>query len=271
MTLFQAFVLGIVQGLTEFLPISSSGHLVLVPHLLGWHFPKDVAFVFDVLVQMGTLLAVIVYFWDDLWGITVGFLEALARRRPLETAEARLGWYLILATLPAVAGGLWLKDSVEAAFSSPRAVGFFLWGTAALLVLGELIGRRRRNLAQLNWGDALVVGLFQVLALFPGVSRSGSTISGGMVRHLDRPTAARFSFLMSVPVMLGAGVVALKDLLTMPALGAAWLPVLVGFLTAAAVGYLAIRWLLRYLGSHSLYVFAVYCVLVGVLILVTLP
>jgi undecaprenyl-diphosphatase len=123
MTLFQAFVLGIVQGLTEFLPISSSGHLVLVPHLLGWHFPKDVAFVFDVLVQMGTLVAVIVYFWDDLWGIAVGFLEALGRRRPLETPEARLGWYLILATLPAVVGGLWLKDSIEAAFSSPKAVG----------------------------------------------------------------------------------------------------------------------------------------------------
>ncbi len=267
MTALQALILGIVQGITEFLPISSSGHLVLVPHLLGWHIPADQAFIFDVLVQMGTLVAVIAYFWDDLWSITIGFLKALADRRPLETAEARLGWYLIIATVPAVIGGLWFKDSVEAAFSSPRAVGWFLWGTAALLVIGEYFGKRKRNLAHLNWVDALVVGLFQVLALFPGVSRSGSTISGGMVRNLDRPTAARFSFLMSVPVMLGAGAVALKDMLAMPAVGDVAAPVAIGFLAALVSGYAAIRWLLAYLGRHSFYAFAAYCLAVGALIL----
>ncbi len=267
MTLLQALILGIVQGITEFLPISSSGHLVLVPHLLGWEIPADQAFVFDVLVQMGTLVAVIAYFWDDLWGIARGFLTALAHRRPLESAEARLGWYLIVATLPAVVAGLLFKDAVEAAFASPKAVGYFLWGTAALLLLGEAVGKRTRNLAQLHWADALIVGLFQVLALFPGVSRSGSTITGGMVRHFDRPTAARFSFLMSVPVMAGAGVVALKDMLAMPAVGHVALPVAVGFLAALVSGYAAIRWLLRYLGSHNLLGFALYCVLVGGLIL----
>jgi len=263
----QAFVLGIVQGLTEFLPISSSGHLVLVPHLLGWHFPRQQAFVFDVLVQMGTLAAVIHYFWDDLWRIAKGWLAGVAQRQPWGNTESRLGWYLILATLPAVVAGLLFKDTVEAAFASPRAVGYFLWGTAALLAAGELLGQRRRNLAQLGWLDALIVGLFQTLALFPGVSRSGSTISGGMLRHLDRPTAARFSFLMSVPVMLGAGAVALKDMLAMPAVGQIWLPVLVGFLTAWLTGYLAIRWLLRYLGGHSLWGFVAYCVGLGVVVL----
>jgi len=267
MSPFQAIVLGIVQGITEFLPISSSGHLVIVPQLFGWHFAKPVAFVFDVLVQMGTLAAVIIYFWDDLWQITIEFVRALLHRRPCESKGACLGWYLILATIPAVIGGLWLKDSVETAFSSPRAVGYFLFVTAALLVLGELVGRRTRNLSQLNWVDALVVGLFQVLALFPGVSRSGSTISGGMLRSLKRSTAARFSFLMSVPVMLGAGAVALKDLATTPALHQAWMPVLIGFLVALGTGYAAIRWLLQYLSHHSLYVFAAYCAVLGALVL----
>ncbi len=269
MTLFQALLLGIVQGITEFLPISSSGHLVLVPHLLGWEIPANQAFVFDVLVQMGTLVAVIVYFWDDLWHIGRGFLIALTHRRPLESPEARLGWYLIVATLPAVVAGLLFKDAIETAFGSPRAVGFFLWGTAALLVVGEALGKRTRNLAQLHWADALVVGLFQVLALFPGVSRSGSTISGGMLRNFDRPTAARFSFLMSVPVMVGAGLVALKDLLAMPTSAQVAAPVAVGFLAALLSGYAAIRWLLRYLSQHSLYVFALYCLAVGALILWT--
>ncbi len=263
MTLFQAIVLGIVQGITEFLPISSSGHLVLVPHVLHWQIPARQAFVFDVLVQMGTLVAVMAYFWDDLWGIVVHFVTALRHRRPLETAEARLGWYLLLATVPAVVGGLWFKDTVEAAFASPRAVGYFLWATAALLIVAEVLGKRRRDLRALTWWDALVIGLFQVLALFPGVSRSGSTISGGMLRHFDRRSAARFSFLMSVPVMLGAGAVALKELLSLPAVGQVWLPVLVGFLTALVSGYLAIKWLLAYLGRHSLWVFASYCLLLG--------
>ncbi len=266
MSLFQALILGIVQGITEFLPISSSGHLVLVPHLLGWQIPADQAFIFDVLVQMGTLVAVIAYFWDDLWHIVRGFLTALKHRRPLENAEARLGWYLIVATIPAVVAGLLFKDTIEAAFASPKAVGYFLWGTAALLVLGEALGKRTRNLAQLHWADAIIVGLFQVLALFPGVSRSGSTITGGMLRNLDRPTAARFSFLMSVPVMAGAGVIALKDMLSMPAVGQVALPVAVGFLAALVSGYAAIRWLLRYLSHHSLYVFAAYCLVIGALI-----
>ena len=270
MTPFQAFILGIVQGITEFLPISSSGHLVLVPHLLGWHFPKDLAFVFDVLVQMGTLAAVILYFWSDLWRIATGWLQGLSRREPFDTAEARLGWYLILATLPTVIGGLLFKDAVEAAFASPRAVGYFLFGTAALLAVGERLGRRTRNLAQLNGVDALIIGLFQVLALFPGVSRSGSTMSGGLLRGLDRPTAARFSFLMSVPVMLGAGAMGVKDLLELPTLSAAWMPVAVGFVSAALVGYLSIRWLLHYLGKHSFYAFALYCAAVGGLLLATM-
>ncbi len=271
MTLFQAFILGLVQGLTEFLPISSSAHLALVPHLLGWQFQGEATFIFDILVQVGTLVAVVSYFWHDLEHIATAWLQGLWQRQPLATLEARIGWYIILATLPAVGGGWLLKQRVASAFTSPRAVGGFLLLTALLLFSADRVGRQTRDWPRLRAWDALVMGLFQVLALFPGVSRSGSTIAGGMYRHLDRPTAARFSFLMSVPVMLGAGVFALADLFRQPQLGASEIgPLVVGFLTAAVSGYLAIRWLLRYLTHHRLTAFAVYCALVGMVALILL-
>lgn len=263
MTILQSIILGLVQGLTEFLPISSSGHLVLVPHFLGWHFSQQETFVFDVLVQWGTLFAVIVYFWYDLVAIVEGFVRALIDRRPFATDDARLGWYLILATIPAVVLGFLLKDKVEAAFSNPRATGGFLVLTAVILIIAEVVGKRRRTLKQITWLDSVWIGFAQVLALFPGVSRSGSTIAGGMTRDLDRTAAARFSFLMSVPVMLGAGSLALLDLARMPNLGSILPPLLAGFFTALIVGYIAIRWLLTYLTRHSLYLFAIYCTIIG--------
>uniref|UniRef100_UPI00405661EC undecaprenyl-diphosphatase UppP n=1 Tax=Candidatus Electronema sp. TaxID=2698783 RepID=UPI00405661EC len=263
MTLLQAFVLGLVQGLTEFIPVSSSGHLVLVPHLLGWHFPKEQAFVFDVLVQMGTLVAVLVYYRQDLTAITATFLRGLARRQPFAEADARMGWLLILATLPAVVIGLLCKDLIEQAFASPKMTGVFLLCTAGLLLIAELTGRRSRTLKEIGWKDSLWIGFSQALALLPGVSRSGATLAGGMTRHLDRPSAARFSFLMSVPVMIGAGVLAVKDLLGLHNVSEFLPPLLVGFLTAMISGYIAIRWLISYLSRHSLHVFAGYCAVLG--------
>ena len=268
MTIWQAIVMGIIQGLTEFLPISSSGHLVIIPHLLGWRFGEQQTFVFDVLVQWGTLLAVIVYYWSDLLRIVTGFVQALLSGKPFGNPDARLGWYLILATIPAVLIGLLFKDSVEAAFSSVRATGGFLLVTAAILVIAEVVGRRQRSFAEIGWKDALWIGTAQVVSLLPGVSRSGSTMAGAMARNLDRPAAARFSFLMSVPVMLGAGTLALADLASMPDVAAFIPPLLVGFVTAFICGYITIRWLITYLTRHSLYGFAIYCAFVGLLILV---
>mgnify|MGYP001191798474 FL=1 len=270
MTILQAILLGIIQGLTEFLPISSSAHLVLTPYFLGWQFPSTQVMPFDVLVQAGTLLAVIAYFWRDLWAIIRGWLAALWQRQPFATPQARLGWYLILATIPASLAGVLIKDQVEAAFLSPRATSFFLLLTAAILLLAERLGKRNRSLTDMGWLDALLIGLFQVISLFPGVSRSGSTIAGGLFRNLDRPTAARFSFLMSVPVMIGASLFSLKDLLDAPP-AAGFLPViLAGFIAAAVVGYFSIRWLLAFLVKRSLNWFVLYCVLLGVIgILVT--
>jgi undecaprenyl-diphosphatase len=267
MTLLQSLILGIIQGLTEFLPISSSAHLVLIPHLLGWQIPEAQVFPFDVLVQIGTLVAVILYFWTDLWIIVRGFLKALVDRKPFEGEPARLGWYLLLATIPAGIAGILIKDQVEAAFNSPTATALLLLVTAALLVIAEVIGKRTRGISEIKWLDALWMGFFQVLSLFPGISRSGSTIAGGMIRNLDRPSAARFSFLMSIPVMIGAGLVSIKDALEVPNLGD-FLPVLlVGFLSALLVGYLSIHWLLSFLGKKPLYVFAVYCVIFALVVL----
>ena len=268
MTYLQAAVLGVVQGLTEFIPVSSSGHLVLVPHFLGWHFSPEQSFIFDVLVQWGTLLAVLVYFYQDLKNIALAFLHGLIQRQPFAERDSVMGWYLILATLPAAFFGLLCKDLVEQAFASAKMTGGFLLLTALLLVVAEKMGQRNRSFAQLDWKDSLWIGLSQVLALLPGVSRSGATMAGGMTRHLDRSTAARFSFLMSVPVMLGAGLLAIKDLFELAGSAELLLPLLVGFLTAAVSGYIAIRWLIAYLERHSLYFFAGYCSILGAFVLI---
>jgi undecaprenyl-diphosphatase len=268
MTVLQALILGIVQGLTEFLPISSSGHLVLVPYLLNWQIPEGQVFVFDVLVQLGTLVAVIVYFWKHLWNIFTAFITNFWKREAYGRSEVRLGWYIILATIPAVALGLLFKDTVEAAFSNPRMTAMFLAFTALLLIVAERIGKRSKSLEKVTWLDSLIVGFFQVLAFFPGVSRSGATITGGMARDMDRPTAARFSFLIAVPVMIGAGALTIIDLFEVPNLGEFIAPMAIGFLAAALVGYLSIHWLLRYLAKNPLYYFAGYLVLVSTLVLV---
>ena len=267
MTVIQSIFLGIIQGLTEFLPISSSGHLVIVPYVLKWDIPPAEAFVFNVLVQVATLVAVLAFFWKDYYLILGGVLRGLQHRKPFETQPARMGWYILLTTIPGGIAGLFLKNAVETAFASPKMTAAALLGTALLLVIAERVGKRIRSLEEITWKDALIIGVFQILALFPGLSRSGSTIAGGMTRDLERPAAARFAFLMAVPIMLVAGLSAVIDLLQIPELGSL-LPVFIpGFITAAVVGYLAIGWLLSFLGRYSLYYFAAYCTIVGLSVL----
>ena len=273
MNLLHAFILGILQGLTEFIPVSSTAHLLIGQKLLG--IPtNDAMFSFLVLVQLGTILSLIVYFWNDLWAIlraTLISIKYIVKRDMgrLDT-EARLGWYIIIATIPALIFGYLLKTAVEALFKTPLLeAAIRLLITAVVLTLAEWLGTRNRTLEKMTWLDALFVGIAQVLAVFPGASRSGTTISGGMARGLDRPSAARFAFLMSVPVMLAAGGYQALDLLKMSGLGA-FLPLLaVGFITAAVVGWFAIKWLLGYLNKHSLYIFAGYCAVIGLAALVT--
>ncbi|OGO38908.1 MAG: undecaprenyl-diphosphatase UppP [Chloroflexi bacterium RBG_16_57_11] len=266
MTLFQSIILGIVQGLTEFLPISSSAHLVIVPYILNWDIPKEQAFIFNVLVQVATLVAVIAYFRMDLIAILRAWLNAIIKRQPFATSDSRLGWYILVATVPAGIIGLLLKELVEQAFASPVATAGLLLLTPALLVIAEQVGKRNRSLEAMNWFDALWVGFGQALAIFPGVSRSGATIAAGMTRNLERPAAARFAFLISIPIMLAAGLLAGLDLLQMPNF-ASLLPVFIpGIIAAALTGFLSIRWLLGYLVRHSLYGFAIYCVVLALIV-----
>lgn len=267
MSILQAVILGIIQGITEFLPVSSSAHLVLTPYLLGWKLDEVVVFPFDVLVQLGTLLAVIIYFRRDLWEILQAVWAGLRSGKPFGSQPARLGWLLVLATIPAGALGLLIKDAVEAAFGSPQVTAVFLLVTAILLLIAEKVGRKNRSLGSLTWKDAIWIGAAQAVSLFPGISRSGATMTGGMIRHLDRTSAARFSFLMSIPVMLAAGLFSILDLFDTPDF-ASYLPAIAaGFAAAAVVGYLAIRWLLGFLTRRPLYIFSIYCAVLAVIVL----
>ena len=263
MTLLQALILGIVQGLTEFLPVSSSAHLVLVPHLLGWNLAEEFVFPFDVLIQLGTLAAVIVYFREDLAEIFAAVIRGIRNRKPLEETPARIGWLAVIATIPAGVFGLLFKDRVEAAFNNPVATSAFLLSTAVLLLAAEFIGKRKKDLEKLTWLDALWVGAFQALSIFPGVSRSGSTIAGGMTRDLDRESSGQFSFILAIPIFLAAGLMGFKDLLAINNLSVYLPALLIGFLAAGVVGFFAIRWLLGYIASHSLLPFAGYCLMLG--------
>lgn len=264
MTILQAILLGIIQGLTEFLPISSSAHLVLLPYFLNWKLPPTEAFVFDVLVQLGTLVAVIFYFRKELGGIITGFFKQLFAGKPFATHEARMGWLLIVATIPAGLAGLLLQDIVEQSFSSPLFTGIALLVTAALMLVAEWVSQKIGDLENMTFLTALVMGLMQALALFPGVSRSGATISGGMFRHLKREAAGKFSFLMSIPIMLAAGGLSTYQMVTEIPNLSGFLPIMaIGFVTAMVVGYFSIRWLLQFLNKHSLVYFSLYCALLG--------
>lgn len=260
MDILQAILLGLLQGATEFIPVSSSGHLVLVPWLLGWSSP---GLLFDTVVHWGTLVAVLAYFWRD-WCTLIGAWVNGLRRQDWENRDARLMWLIILGSVPAAATGFLFEEFFESLFAKPVWVSFFLLGTAALLVLGEHFGKRTRGIEAMGWRDGLLIGFGQAMAIAPGISRSGATIALGLLRGFRRPAAARFSFLLATPIILGAGLFKLLDLAS-TADALAQLPVLLaGFAAAAVCGYLCIWLLLRYLERGSLYVFAAYCALLGV-------
>ena len=263
MTFIQAIILGIVQGLTEFIPVSSTAHLLISQSILN--IPADDAmFSFLVIIQWGTLVSLFAFYWKDLISIAKAMLDY---RNP--TSERDLGIYIVVATIPALVAGYLLKDAIEDLFKQPMLqASIRLFSAAMLLTLAESLTKKNRTLDSMTWFDALVVGLFQIIAVFPGASRSGSTISGGMFRGFDRPSAARFAFLMSVPVMIAAGGYEMLDVIQMPNLGE-FLPLLVvGFVTAAIVGWFAIKWLIGYLSRHSLYAFAGYCAVIGTIVFI---
>jgi undecaprenyl-diphosphatase len=263
---WHAVVLGVVQGLTEFLPISSTAHLKVVPVLLGWGDPGVAV---TAVIQLGSIAAVLAYFREDLVEVARGISRA-CRHGQWSDPQARLGVAIMLGTLPIVVAGLLLKKLVPDYDTSPlrslTSIAIVSMVMALLLALAEVVGRRRRTLAQVLPRDGVLVGLAQAMALVPGVSRSGSTLTASLFDGWQRPAAARFSFLLGIPAITLAGLVELKEGLHAPANGGP-LPMLLGILSAAVVSWLAIAWLLRFLQNHGTWVFVAYRLLFGLVIL----
>jgi undecaprenyl-diphosphatase len=261
MDAFQAIVLGIVQGLTEFLPISSSGHLRIVPAFFGWDDPGAA---FTAVVQIGTMAAVLLYFRRDLWRIASAWVRSLRDPEERRTLDARLGWYIILGTIPISVLGLAFKNPIETEFRSLTLIGTTLIAFGLVMLLAEKVSRRERELDSLTVRDGVVIGCAQALALVPGVSRSGATISAGLFLNFDRTAAARYSFLLSVPAVVLSGLFELRHA------GEGGLPVgatVVATLLAFVTGYASIAFLLRYLVRHSIGVFVGYRVVLGALVI----
>ena len=270
MNLIQAMILGIIQGLTEFLPISSTAHLLIGQKLLG--IPaNDAVFSFIVIIQLGTIFSLILFFSSDLWKITLAVFSNLKELKKFQSLplDARMGWYIFLATLPALIAGLIFNDMLVKLFINPfLGASIRLLIAAFLMVLGEYIGKHSRKLESITWKDGFIIGLMQVIAVFPGASRSGTTISAGLLRNFDRPSAAKFAFLMSVPIMVAAGSYESIKLFQIPDFSQYLPALIVGFVAASVVGWFAVRWFMGYLSKNSLHVFALYCLIVGLICLI---
>jgi undecaprenyl-diphosphatase len=264
MTLIQAAILGIVQGLTEFLPISSIAHLRVVPALLGW---PDPGAAFSAVIQLGTLAAVLVYFASDIRQLSAAAISGLARGNPLATQDARLGWYIVIGTVPIGACGLLFKKSIEGEWRSLYVIAGSLILLGVLLWVAERRARFRLEIADIGWRESQAIGIAQAVALIPGSSRSGTTMTAAMFLGLTREAAARFSFLLGIPAIGAAGVFELRDLLKHGTEGAGIEALIVATLTSAVSGYLAIDLLLKYLKTNSMYVFVWYRIGLGVLLL----
>jgi undecaprenyl-diphosphatase len=256
--LLQAIVLGIVQGLTEFLPVSSSGHLLLGQYFLGLD-QERFGLSFDVALHMGTLVAVVSYFWRDLLRMAFAFFRSFSHRDLANDADQRMAYLIIAATVPAAVIGFFLEDFFEGpAVRSPWVVVFNFVLIGVLFIVGEVVGKRTRRASKLRFGEAAGIGFAQAAALVPGVSRSGATITLGLFLGLRREEAARFSFLMSVPIIAGAGSLKVGEVILQGMDAAQAVLFVVGFVTSAVVGYVTIRFLLNYLTNHSLRAFAFY-------------
>jgi undecaprenyl-diphosphatase len=262
MSTLEAIVLGLVQGLTEFLPISSSGHLRIVPALLGW---EDPGAGFTAVIQLGTMAAVLIYFRADLWRIAVAWLRELSVPIRQSSQDAKLGWFIVLGTIPISIFGFVFQDQIESGARSLYLIGSALILFSFVMVLAERVGTRQRSLTEMNGRDGLFIGMAQALALIPGISRSGATISAGLLRGFDRVAAARYSFLLSVPAVVLSGLFELRKVGEAggPSATATVIATLVAFVT----GYAAIAWLLRYLSTHTLEIFVIYRIALGLLVL----
>lgn len=264
--LLKAVVLGVIQGLTEFLPISSSAHLRIFPELFGWGDPGAA---FTAVIQIGTELAVLIYFRKDIWRIGSAWTRSLFRAELRGTFDARMGWFIIVGSLPIVVLGVLLKDVIERDFRNLWIVGCTLVVMGVVLGIADRVGRTDRALNKLTMKDAVLMGGAQALALIPGVSRSGATISMGRFLGLEREAATRFAFLLAIPAVVGAGLFELKEI-PHGHNDFGWGPTIVATVVSFVVGYAAIAWLLRYVSTNSYTPFVIYRILLGTGVLILL-
>jgi undecaprenyl-diphosphatase len=266
MGILEAILYGIVQGLTEFLPISSTAHLRILPTLFGWQDPGSG---FTAVIQLGTLLAVLVYFWKDLTQVFLGWCRSLTNKELRQTHEARIGWGIFFGTIPIVVLGFLFRKQISHDLRSLYVVAVMLIVMGLLMGFAERRASTGRNFEQLTMKDGLIVGFFQAIALIPGASRSGSTITGALFAGIDRATAARFSFLLSVPSVLAAGIFEAYNE-RKAILGAELLPTIVATVVSFFFGYLAIAFLIRFLQKRGTGPFVAYRVILGVVLLIVL-
>lgn len=271
MSIIEAIFLGIIQGLTEFLPISSTGHLTVAGKLMGLISTENPEHwtAFIAVTQLGTLLAVLIYFWNDLIHIALDFLkENLTARKPLkeQSLNSRMGWFIIIGSIPVVIIGLGFKDFIEGALTKNLyVIASSLIALGIIMGVAEKFGRFKRDLNQMNWVSALIIGIGQSLALIPGASRSGTTITAGLFLGFKRETAARFSFLLSVPAVLGSGLLEFYQSLNYIDFSG-FISLVVSTAAAAVSGYLTIEFLLRFLRKNTTYVFVIYRIIIGLVI-----
>jgi len=268
MDYFYSTLLGIIQGLTEFWPISSSGHLVIAHDVLNFDFSDNLGF--DVALHLGTLAALLIYFWRDIIKYIVAFFKSFANWNIKDSVDQRISWYIFIGTIPAGVVGYFIEDYAETIFRNSWLVAGLLIGVGILFIIFEKVFKKIKSLDNMSWTGAIVIGFAQVLALVPGVSRSGITIIAGLSQGLKRETAARFSFLLSIPIVFGAGLKRIVEVAGQGLQLSEWAAIVIGFIAAAVVGFFAIRFLLRYLVEHSLNIFAYYRFVLGFVIIVYL-
>jgi undecaprenyl-diphosphatase len=260
---FEAIILGIVQGLTEFLPVSSTAHLRIVPAFAGW---EDPGALFTAVIQLGTMLAVVIFFWRDISRITGTWLASLRRPQLRGELDARMGWYVIVATIPIGVAGLAFRHQIENGARNLYVIGTMLIVAGLVLLGAEMVGRRTRGIEEVGRADAVWIGIAQALALIPGTSRSGATITAGLFLGMEREAAARFSFLLSIPAIVLSGLFGLSELLKDNG-GVSFGALAIATIGAFVVGYASIALLLRYLASHSTLVFVIYRVALGAIVI----
>jgi undecaprenyl-diphosphatase len=267
MTIWDAVILGIVEGLTEFLPVSSTGHLTIVSKMLGLQIDDPSVTGFTAVIQVGAIVAVVLYFWKDISRIAVAWVRGLFKAEHRGEFDHRMGWYVIVGSMPIVIVGFLARDIISGPLRSLWWVAAALIGWSFVMVAAERVGSHARPLARITLTDAIVMGLIQCLALIPGISRSGATISGGLFRGLDRVAATRISFLLGIPALVGAGAYELKDALNGD-IGA--VPLIVGTAVSFVVAYASVAWLLRFVAQHSIEIFAFYRILLGIVLIILL-